>query len=42
MRKLLLILLGFIAIFTYIRTLERPEAAEFTNAPQEAMAEQVN
>lgn len=28
MRKLLLILLAFIAIFTFIRTLEKPEAAE--------------
>lgn len=28
MRKLLLILLAFIAVFTFIRTLERPEAAE--------------
>ena len=28
MRKLLLILLAFIAVFTYIRVLEEPEAAE--------------
>jgi len=27
-RKLLLILLAFIAVFTYIRVLEEPEAAE--------------
>jgi hypothetical protein len=28
MRKLLLILLAFIAVFTYIRSLEKAEAAE--------------
>jgi hypothetical protein len=28
MRKLLLILLAFIAVFTYIRALEKTEAAE--------------
>ena len=36
MRKLLLILLAFIAVFTYIRTLEKPEAAEFKDVPREA------
>jgi hypothetical protein len=39
MRKLLLILLGFIAIFTFINTLERPEAAELKNQPREARVE---
>jgi hypothetical protein len=28
MRKLILILLAFIAVFTYIRTIEKAEAAE--------------
>ena len=35
MRKLLLILLAFIAVFTYIRTLEKPEAAEMREMPLE-------
>ena len=39
MRKLLLVLLGFIAVFTYIQNLEKPEAAEFKDAPQEARIE---
>ncbi|MCL2068209.1 MAG: hypothetical protein FWG99_12195 [Treponema sp.] len=39
MRKLLLILLGFIAIFTFIRTIEEPEAAELRNPRQEANVE---
>jgi len=34
MRKLLLILLASIAIFTFIRTLEKPEAAELGEKPQ--------
>ena len=39
MRKLLLVLLGFIAVFTYIRNLEKPEAAEFKDIHQEARSE---
>ena len=39
MRKLFLILLAFIAVFTYIRTLEKPEAAELGGNPREARAE---
>jgi len=35
MRKLLLILLAFIAIFTFIRAFEKPEAAELGEKPQE-------
>jgi hypothetical protein len=35
MRKLLLVLLAFIAVFTFIRTLEKTEAAEI---PQEYSA----
>ena len=35
MHKLLLILLAFIAIFTFIRTIEKPEAAELGEKPQE-------
>jgi len=35
MHKLLLILLAFIAIFTFIRTLEKPEAAELGENPRE-------
>jgi len=30
MKKLILVLLMFLAVFTYIRTLEQPEAAENT------------
>ena len=39
MRKLVLILLAFIAVFTYIRTLEKPQAAEISEIPQETRAE---
>jgi len=38
-RKLLLILLAFIAIFTLIRTIERPQAAEIEGKPQEEKVE---
>jgi hypothetical protein len=39
MRKLLLVLLAFIAIFTYIRALEKPEAAELREISRETGTE---
>ena len=42
MRKLLLILLAFIAVFNLIRTIERPQAAELAGKPQAETVELTN